>query len=521
MSELPVQAGGRRPRSTRAWVVGLVAACTLPTFLACAAVVLTDYQRTREQMLRDALGMARALTAVVDRDLAGSRSGLVALASSPSLASGDFARFYEQARAVQQAYNVNNIVVIDATHRQVLNTLVPYGQPLPEERNPALLQVLQRGRPVVTDLFMGAVLRRPLLAIAVPVVREGRVDLVLAAGVWPERLAKVLTQQRLPEGWIAGIFDSTGTVVARTHEIQRFIGQKGSPELVRRMTQEPEGSLESVTLEGVPVLSVYSRSAVSNWSVAIGIPREAFRRPLRESLLKLTAAALLMTGLALGAAWYVGQRMAGSLRALVAPAQALGRGDPVQVPPLDLAEAVEVGDAMARTSSLLRQAVDRSLHDPLTGLANRTLFDQFLQTQLSVARRTRGNLAVLYLDLDGFKAINDRWGHARGDELLRWVSKQLAAVVRDADLVARLGGDEFALVLVGVDARGARQVAAKLLQSLGQAPSDLAPRGSVGASVGAALYPGSAASPEALLHCADQAMYEAKASAGRVVVRAA
>lgn len=505
-------------RTVRTWLTLLVLACTLPAFAVAALYIVFEYRRGNEQLVLDSLGTARALTAVVDRELAGIRSALLALASSPYLGSGDLARFDEQAREVQRTQNVNNLVLIDAQGRQVVNTLRPFGSPLPAEHNAALLGVFENRQPVVTDLFVGPVAQKPLLAVGVPVLRNGKVRYVLAAGVWPERLSKVLTQQRLPPGWIAAIFDSTGSIVARTREADRHVGQKGSPALVARLAEGGDGWLHTVTLDGVPVVSVFSRSAQSKWSVAIGIPRAALRSELRGSLLGLIAATALLLATALTAAWYVARRMVRAMRALVAPAVALGLGEPVTVPPLDLHEANEVGQALNRTSDRLQLAVDRSLHDPLTGLANRALFEEFLQGQIAMSRRTGTELSVMYIDLDGFKQVNDMHGHAAGDELLRWVANRIVAEVRHSDLPARLGGDEFAVVLSATDEAGARLVAEKILELVSSHPDH---RSAVSASIGIAVYPRSADTLDGLLRRADQAMYAAKGSGKRRVLVAA
>ncbi|MBZ9712660.1 GGDEF domain-containing protein [Deinococcus multiflagellatus] len=160
----------------------------------------------------------------------------------------------------------------------------------------------------------------------------------------------------------------------------------------------------------------------------------------------------------------------------------------------------------------LRQAEHRArtlaTHDPLTGLPNRALFLEGLDQALG--RAGPEPLALLFLDLDGFKAVNDTLGHAAGDELLREVARRLRAGVRESDLLARLSGDEFVVMLRGLDEGGATQVGARLLGALQGTVWLGAEAVQVGASCGCALYPGQARDREALLHAADQAMYEAK-----------
>ncbi len=151
-------------------------------------------------------------------------------------------------------------------------------------------------------------------------------------------------------------------------------------------------------------------------------------------------------------------------------------------------------------------------HDALTGLPNRLLVADRLQLALAHAQRLQHQVAVLYLDLDRFKVVNDSLGHLAGDALLREVARRLCAALREEDTVGRLGGDEFQVVLGDiVDAAAAAHVAEKLMQALA-APFLLEGHEvHVSASLGIALFPRDGASAELLLKYADTALYEAKA----------
>nr|WP_281375125.1 GGDEF domain-containing protein [Aquabacterium terrae] len=214
-------------------------------------------------------------------------------------------------------------------------------------------------------------------------------------------------------------------------------------------------------------------------------------------------------------AWIIGGRIARSTRALCLPALALGRGEAVTVGALPLKELDEVGSALTTTSTLLQQALHDAHHDSLTGLANRTMFEQFLRQRIVDSKRAGGDIALLYIDLDGFKAVNDRHGHHVGDDLLREAARRLRANVRLSDIAARLGGDEFAVMLHGTGAEGAVTVAQNLVGQLSQPYGLGSGVQSISASVGIAVYPQDASSAEQLLHRADEAMYRAKAQGRR------
>jgi len=159
------------------------------------------------------------------------------------------------------------------------------------------------------------------------------------------------------------------------------------------------------------------------------------------------------------------------------------------------------------------QLAHQALHDALTGLPNRVLLDDRLEQAIQAASRgeTPLALALLVLDLDRFKDVNDTLGHQVGDLLLSELGKRLARVIRKSDTIARLGGDEFAVVLPAVsDLKRAQRVSARMLRAI-QEPFELNGLSiDVGASIGIALFPDHAREKEALLRCADVAMYEAK-----------
>ena len=302
---------GQLPRRTAARLALVVSACIVPATLIALLLIGYDYyDRERERLTRDSMTTARALIAAVDAELDGVRSALLALATSPHLSSANFAAFHGQAESALQGQAFVNVILSDRSGRQLINTFRPFGEPLPAQGDPGgLLRVFETGTPVISGLFQGRVTRSYIVGVGVPVRRDGEVRYALTAGLSPDRLSQMLTQQKLPQGWIAGILDGSGTIVARTVEAERLIGQKGSPELVRRMREVQEDAFESRTLEGIPVLTVMSRSSVSGWAVAIGIPQRELTAHLWYSMARLFIAAFIALITALGLAALLGRRL--------------------------------------------------------------------------------------------------------------------------------------------------------------------------------------------------------------------
>ncbi|MDP3222430.1 MAG: GGDEF domain-containing protein, partial [Rubrivivax sp.] len=175
------------------------------------------------------------------------------------------------------------------------------------------------------------------------------------------------------------------------------------------------------------------------------------------------------------------------------------------------AALAESEEALAVSRSAERHASQRAMHDPKTGLPNRTLFDDRLTQAIAGAERHGWVLAVLFLDLDRFKLVNDTHGHAAGDTVLTAVAERLMRNARDEDTVCRNGGDEFLYLLINPSGREAvARIAALVRQVIGAPIGMGALQLLVTPSIGIALYPEHGMSGQSLIAQADAAMYRAK-----------
>ena len=191
---------------------------------------------------------------------------------------------------------------------------------------------------------------------------------------------------------------------------------------------------------------------------------------------------------------------------------------------VDVVRRLARADENDRSVWLLRDATtreraeadlrDKALHDALTSLPNRALLGDRLTSAIAVAQRQDAALSLLLLDLDGFKGVNDTWGHHAGDLVLIEIASRLSGTLRESDTAARLGGDEFVLLLPATPLVGAIEAARALVDFIVAPIAIDGKQVTVGASIGIAVFPNHGRDAEVLLAAADSAMYEAKHSGG-------
>jgi diguanylate cyclase (GGDEF)-like protein len=286
-----------------------------------------------------------------------------------------------------------------------------------------------------------------------------------------------------------GLLEVTGLDgIVRGHKIgsQDMFGQDAQ-ELpwFQRQKQDPEGNFvdNGAATDGIPRIISYRTLSDYPLMVVVGTPLPAILAPILQH--------------------------AGTYRAITFYASAALLAFSLLVMYL-LARQRAVSRALKTSESRLAHA---ALHDPLTGLPNRVLFQERCDRALQAALRHEDRLAVLYLDLDGFKDVNDQQGHGMGDILLQQVAARLAACVRadSEDTVSRFGGDEFCILLTGLNAPAeAEAIAQDILQTISRPFSLNGADARISVSIGAALYPDHGLSVDELIKISDTAMYTAK-----------
>ena len=318
-----------------------------------------DYHKERAQLVDETLVSARSLIGRIDREFVSAELLLGSLATSPFLKTQDFRSFHAQAKELLKLGFINNIALIDPSGQQLVNTAIPYGDPLPKTSVLSLNErIFKTGTPAVSDLTVGAALKRPLVAVAVPVLvlNGSAVTYTLTGVILPAQLQKTLMSQGLKPDYITVIFDRTGVIAARTHDIDHLLGKTVAPGLAKRLVKVKEDAFEVRTLDGIDAISVFSRSDITGWGAAIGIPLDLLTADLRHSMWLLAAAASLLLATSLGFAWWLGGRISHALVQLVQPALSLAQGKAVHVPDLPVREADQLGRALVKTSVAMETA---------------------------------------------------------------------------------------------------------------------------------------------------------------------
>ncbi|MDB5580062.1 MAG: hybrid sensor histidine kinase/response regulator [Bradyrhizobium sp.] len=357
---------GRNQKTIRYWLICLVLGCVLPATLGSAFLFTISYLQQRTILERNTIATARALMQAIDAELFGVQSALQVLAESKRLASGDLASFHRQASDALPNIGGNYIAVTDIAGRQLLNTLSPFGTPLPSETiSNKVRQVFDTGKPAISDFSMALAIGLPAITLDVPVLSEGKVVYTLTIGIFADRLADILHRQNLLPDWIAAIFDSTGTVAARTHSPDQYVGGKGSASFLRAAAEGSEGVTDANSLEGIPMLSAFSRSARSGWAVGIGIPMSSLTGNLWRSLGFHAAVTLGLLALSIWMARSISIKISRSIRSLHAPAMALGTPELLSIPDYEIVEVNDVGQGLVRASHMIRERVVERERDEL------------------------------------------------------------------------------------------------------------------------------------------------------------
>ncbi len=337
-----------RGQSTQAIILALVAVLVVPGILFAGLLLARFAESERSRYELEARDVARAAAAVLDRHLTGLQTTLQTLAVSQFLRLGDFEGFYRQAERVKLFIGADiGLRTLDG--RQIINTRVPWGSALPTTPLAMDAQVIARGAPAVTDVFMGAVAKRPLVAIILPVTFDGDLKYLLHVSAETDRFYETI-KPVVPQDWVVALGDRAGVFVARSENHAEFTGKPGVPAFLARASAH-EGNFIGESAFGQPVLVGYTHSAITNWLVAASIRRSLIEKPLRDALWGLTAfGAAALFAAALIAVW-LWRSVERPLAALARESRRIGAGETPARIRTSLRELAALDDALAAAAA--------------------------------------------------------------------------------------------------------------------------------------------------------------------------
>ncbi|MDB5510828.1 MAG: fhlA [Enterovirga sp.] len=341
-----------RTLSVRGHLGVFTTALGAPLLVILAFLLWQVASNERSRLEENAASIAQDIAVAVDRDITGLLASLDVLALSSSLQSGDLAAFQRQAAKLAERQGIVP-VLNDLDRNQLVNVRVPWGSPLGRTNLPWDEDAIRAGRPWVTDIFEGRVAKRPVFAVAAPVMRDGKPAYVLNFSLELDRLQKIIAEVAPPTGYTAAIVDRTGRFMARNVKPEQFVGQLASPDL-RANTTARQGSWEGTSVEGVRVFGAYAQSGLAGFRAAVGVPSAELNAPLWRSLSLFALAGVLAGALSVVLGLILGKRITMPIQTLAERAALLGRGEPVEPLATGLLEADEVGAQLAAASASLR-----------------------------------------------------------------------------------------------------------------------------------------------------------------------
>jgi len=280
----------------------LVAGTTLPLIIFAAGIVYNNYKQDRLNATQRVLETVRSVRLVLDAEMQRITGALQVLALTNALRDRDFEGFRRISQAFLDQYGEGGVVLVaDSQGRQVFSSLTTDTANLPLRNNLDVVnKVFAEKKPIYSNLFFGSVKKRLIVTVEVPVMQDGQVLYDISFSPPIEIFQAMIEQQRPSKDWTISIFDGEGTNFARVPNPQDTVGKRASPSLYKEMSQNPESTAPTISLEGVPLITSFARSSLTGWTVAAGVAESSLAAPLWRNLAitSVMGSILLMVGLA-------------------------------------------------------------------------------------------------------------------------------------------------------------------------------------------------------------------------------
>lgn len=532
--------------SARTRIVLLVFASTLPILGWTLYVGVTQRDEAEAAERRELRQIAKLTAKRPEQALEGVHQLLFAVSGNIDYLMKDFKTcdtyFRKLAAESGDSYRSMGIILPDGD--VFCNIATPNNRPVINVSDRFYFRLaVESKRFSVGEFQVGRASKSPGINLAYPVLNaNGSVRAILFVGLNLNALVEPINQPMKELSRVVTLFDRNGIVLAQYPEFSAIVGQKSpNPMVIAQMEKFDHGLFTATDVKGKKRLYAIESAGMNPDGVApirvvVSTPEEMIFANSNRTLTHLIVGVLVVGLVVLLLAW-IGAEVFVVRRfdALLKMAEKVRGGDfrarsGIGGGREELSRLGGALDAMAEELQSRDQQLQEAMHrlnhmaatDQLTGLPNRRYLWEALSAELMRARRKRTSLAVIMLDLDHFKLVNDRWGHEAGDLVLKNVTYAIRAAVRGSDIVARHGGEEFVVVLPEADedialarAEAMRKEIARLQLTYGG--NSLS---TITASIGIALSRELQITAEGLVRIADEAMYEAKQSGrNRVVIK--
>jgi signal transduction histidine kinase/CheY-like chemotaxis protein len=430
----------------------LILITLLPVTALGAATAYLLVEKERETMELAARARVRGLMAAVDAELRGSIAPLELLARSPRLDLGDLAAFRDEALLALEARRghwANILLSRPDDGEMLMNLLIAPGTPLQPPADPESIQEAGRtARPTVSRVETGHVIKQPLFAVRVPVIRDGKVKYVLSSVQTARTVERVLDQHAFPADWAVAVLDARNRFVARW-PLPREHTDFASESLQQALAGAPEGAQRGLVLDGAEIYRAYARSPFSSWAVATAVPRHVVEAGLRATLL-LFAGVIVAAALGLWIAWLLAARLTRPIAALVAAAPSLGRGDTSALPaPSTVDEVRELTRALEEAAVAIRDREARQKQAEQALRATDRAKDEFLAM---LGHELRNPLAAISNAAQLLERSSGAGGPVAGiGAILQRQVRHMTHLVDDLLEVGRVTGGKIQLQRAPVD----------------------------------------------------------------------
>ncbi|KRD95821.1 hypothetical protein ASE63_12425 [Bosea sp. Root381] len=445
----------RRSVPTRHIILALFAIIVIPGVLFSALLLARFADAERGRYRQEAMQVASTAASAVDQQLRGWQATLQTLGTSEALQDGNLEAFSRQAAAVKAFIGVD-VGLRELSGQQLVNTRRPWGTPLPLTPLPGDDEVIAGRRPVVSNVFQGALAQQPLIAVIVPIMVKGSPRYLLHVSAETKLVADVVRANAI-RAWLIGVGDRAGVYVTRSEEHERFSGHPGVSAFLAQ-AKGGQGVFVGTSANGDEVLVGYARSELSGWLVAANIRQAVIERPLWTAVQWLLAGGIISLLLSSLAALFLWRMVATPLSALTKASAFLGRSpEPLSIP-TRLREFITLRDALSDASRQLA-GTKTELEDKVR---ERTAELVEAHGKVKAEADERHRIEAMLAQAQKMEAVGNLTGGVAHDfnNLLQVIGGNIELVGREAELSDKARG-RLQNAMTGVK-RGAR-LASQLL----------------------------------------------------------